>query len=51
MLVSSHLLTDTAPILDRAVIIGRGRLIAHGAVADLLTQHRPGATLDELYLR
>ncbi len=51
VLVSSHLLTDTAPILDRAVIIGRGRLIAHGAVADLLTQHRPGATLDELYLR
>ena len=38
MFVSSHLLTEMALMADELVVIGRGRMIANGPVADF-TKH------------
>jgi len=43
VLLSSHLMSEMAMTADRLVIIGRGRLIAQAAMADLLTAR--GATV------
>ena len=59
VLVSSHLLSELQGMADELIVIGRGRVLASGAVADLLSgaeaptpdrtpQH---ATLEDLYLR
>jgi ABC-2 type transport system ATP-binding protein len=43
VLVSSHLMTEVAVTADRAVVIGRGRLIADAPVAELTAGGRPEA--------
>ncbi|GAA4397130.1 ATP-binding cassette domain-containing protein [Tsukamurella soli] len=37
--VSSHLLSEMALTADDVVIVGRGRLVWHGAMADFIAQH------------
>ena len=49
MLVSSHLLGELEETADHLVIIGRGRLVADVAVADLLAGRQ--ISLEEAYLR
>ena len=38
MFVSSHLLSEMALMADELVVIGRGRMIANGPVADFTKQ-------------
>ncbi|MFF0268998.1 ABC transporter ATP-binding protein [Kribbella sp. NPDC004536] len=45
--VSSHLMSEMALVADQLVIIGRGRLIADSALADLT---RDGRSLEDAYL-
>jgi ABC-2 type transport system ATP-binding protein len=47
VLVSSHLLAEVAQTVDRALIIDRGRLIAHGSLDQLGNR---GQTLEDIYL-
>jgi ABC-2 type transport system ATP-binding protein len=49
VLVSSHQLAELAQTVDDVLIIDRGRLIARGATADLLAQHR-SSNLEDLFL-
>jgi ABC-2 type transport system ATP-binding protein len=49
VLVSSHLLGELEETADQLVIIGRGRLVANVAVADLLAGRQ--ISLEEAYLR
>jgi ABC-2 type transport system ATP-binding protein len=46
---SSHILEVVERLCDRVGIIDRGRLVAHGAPAELLAAH-PGKTLSEIFL-
>jgi ABC-2 type transport system ATP-binding protein len=41
LLFSSHLLTDVEAVCDHVLVLGRGRLLAEGAVADLTRAERP----------
>ncbi|MFO0953343.1 MAG: ABC transporter ATP-binding protein [Isosphaeraceae bacterium] len=41
LLFSSHLLTDVESVCDHVLVLGRGRLLAQGAVADLTRAERP----------
>jgi ABC-2 type transport system ATP-binding protein len=47
VLVSSHLLWEVQQLVDRVVILQRGRLVHQGALADLSTGHR---SLEEAFL-
>ena len=47
VLVSSHLLAEVAQTVDQVVIIDRGRLLAHGTLAELTDR---GQTLEDAYL-
>jgi ABC-2 type transport system ATP-binding protein len=49
VLVSSHLLAEIALTVTDLVVIGRGRLVAQGSLADLAGPR--GASLEETYLR
>ena len=49
VLVSSHQLAELAQTVDDVMIIDHGRLIARGATADLLAEHR-SSTLEGLFL-
>ena len=49
VLVSSHHLAELGQTVDDILIIDRGRLIARGATADLLAEHK-SANLEELFL-
>ena len=42
VLVSSHLMSELEGIADELVVIGRGRLIAHATVAELLSANSDG---------
>jgi ABC-2 type transport system ATP-binding protein len=42
VLVSSHLMSELEGIADELVVIGRGRLIAHASVAELLSARADG---------
>jgi ABC-2 type transport system ATP-binding protein len=48
VLVSSHLLAEVAQTVDRVVVIDRGRLVAEGAVGDLV---QSGESLEDAFLR
>ncbi|WP_049649112.1 ABC transporter ATP-binding protein [Kitasatospora sp. MY 5-36] len=39
VLLSSHLMSETALTADHLVVIGRGRLVADGSTADFLAEH------------
>lgn len=41
--VSSHLLQEMAVLADELVVIGRGRMLANGAVSDFISHSRLGA--------
>jgi ABC-2 type transport system ATP-binding protein len=41
LLFSSHLLPDVEAVCDHVLVLGRGRLLAQGAVADLTRSERP----------
>jgi len=41
LLFSSHLLTDVEAVCDHVLVMGRGRLLAEGSVADLTRAERP----------
>jgi ABC-2 type transport system ATP-binding protein len=47
VLVSSHLLAEVAQTVDQVLIIDRGRLLAHGTLAELTNGDK---TLEDLYL-
>jgi ABC-2 type transport system ATP-binding protein len=47
--VSSHLMNEMAVTADHVIVVGRGRLIADGAVAELLRDTRT-ATLEEAFV-
>jgi ABC-2 type transport system ATP-binding protein len=49
ILVSSHLLGEVQGLADHVVVVGRGRVVADGTVADLLAASGR-ATLEEAYL-
>ncbi|GAA1416927.1 ABC transporter ATP-binding protein [Agrococcus citreus] len=49
VLLSSHLMSEMEHTADRIVILGRGRLLAEGSLADLLAQTRVD-TLEDAYL-
>jgi ABC-2 type transport system ATP-binding protein len=59
VLVSSHLLSELQGMADDLIVIGRGRVLATGGVAELLASAEApargltpqGATLEDLYLR
>jgi ABC-2 type transport system ATP-binding protein len=48
VLISSHMLAETAQTVDRVVIIDRGRLVASGTLEELTDR---GATLEDTFLR
>ncbi|MEU8352789.1 MULTISPECIES: ABC transporter ATP-binding protein [unclassified Streptomyces] len=48
VLVSSHLMTETALAADHLVVLGRGRLLADAPMADFVGGH---ASLEDAYLR
>jgi ABC-2 type transport system ATP-binding protein len=50
VLVSSHLLGEVQGLADHVVVVGRGRVVADGTVADLLAASGR-ATLEEAYLQ
>ena len=41
LLFSSHLLTDVEAVCDHVLVLGRGRLLAEGSLADLTRADRP----------
>ena len=41
LLFSSHLLVDVEAVCDHVIVLGRGRLLAEGAIADLTRSERP----------
>ncbi len=45
VLVSSHLLSEMAPMADHLVVIGQGRLIADAPVADFISRSSLGAVV------
>ena len=47
VLLSSHLLREVEKIADELVVIGNGRIVAHGATEELLGD---GVDLEELFL-
>ncbi|WP_442790488.1 ABC transporter ATP-binding protein [Nonomuraea sp. NBC_01738] len=47
VLVSSHLMNEMAVTADHLIVIGRGRLLADAAIADLV---RPGGSLEDAFL-
>ncbi|MEW1798043.1 MULTISPECIES: ABC transporter ATP-binding protein [Streptomyces] len=52
VLVSSHLMSEAALTVDQVVVIGRGRLLAEGDVAEIVrTYAGPAGSLEEAYLR
>ncbi len=40
--LSSHLMSEMSQTADRLIIIGRGRLIAHGTLTEVLSSRSPG---------
>lgn len=50
VLFSSHVMADVAAVCDRIVVIARGRLVAEGTAAELLTI-TGRATLEDAFLR
>jgi ABC-2 type transport system ATP-binding protein len=50
VLVSSHLLSEVQGMADHVVVVGRGRVIADGAVAELLAS-ADRSTLEDAYLQ
>ncbi len=48
VLVSSHLLSELPDVADRVVVIGRGRVLAAGPLAELTAD---GESLEDAYLR
>ncbi|WTK80965.1 ATP-binding cassette domain-containing protein [Streptomyces sp. NBC_01511] len=52
VLVSSHLMSEAALTVDHVVVIGRGRLLAEGGVADIVRTHAgPAGSLEEAFMR
>ncbi|MFE0423771.1 ABC transporter ATP-binding protein [Streptomyces sp. NPDC058953] len=52
VLVSSHLMGEAALTVDDVVVIGRGRLLAHGTVDEIVrTYAAPGGTLEDAFIR
>lgn len=49
VLIASHLLAEAAQIVDEVIVLGRGRLLAHGPTSELLARYC-AADLEELYL-
>jgi ABC-2 type transport system ATP-binding protein len=41
LLFSSHLLVDVEAVCDHVLVLGRGRLLAEGSIADLTRSERP----------
>lgn len=50
VLFSTHILSDIERICERVAILHRGRLVAHGPLAELKAEHQV-AEMDELYLK
>jgi sodium transport system ATP-binding protein len=50
VLFSSHVMQEVAALCDRAVIIGRGRVLADGTVADIRSRSGRGS-LEEAFLQ
>jgi ABC-2 type transport system ATP-binding protein len=48
VLVSSHLMSELQSIAGHVIVVGRGRVLADGGVADLVAAH--GGTLEDAYL-
>jgi len=52
ILVSTHLLDTAEKLCDRVLILGRGRMLAEGTLAELREEsHLAGAGLEELFLK
>ncbi|MEV0778212.1 ATP-binding cassette domain-containing protein [Streptomyces sp. NPDC050428] len=52
VLVSSHLMSEAALTVDHVVVIGRGRLLAEGGVAEIVrTYAGPAGSLEEAFIR
>jgi ABC-2 type transport system ATP-binding protein len=51
VLVSSHLMSETAVTADHLVIIGRGRLLADVGTREFVASAGPGASLEDAYMR
>jgi len=49
VLLSSHLLPEVEAVADRLVVIGRGRVLASGAMSELLAR-TGGGDLEQLFL-
>ncbi len=49
LLFSSHVMQEVAALCDRIVILGRGRVVAHGTAADLLAQSG-AASLEDAFV-
>lgn len=48
VLISSHVLSEVEQVIDRALVLRGGRLVAAGTLAEL---RRPGEHLEDLFLR
>ena len=51
VLVSSHLMSETAVTADHLVVIGRGRLLADADTHEFIASAGPGASLEDAYMR
>ncbi|GAA2229488.1 hypothetical protein GCM10010232_14700 [Streptomyces amakusaensis] len=52
VLVSSHLMAEAALTVDDVVVIARGRLLAAGAMEEIVSAHAsPGGSLEEAFIR
>ncbi|QHY95792.1 putative ABC transporter ATP-binding protein YbhF [Streptomyces sp. S4.7] len=52
VLVSSHLMSEAALTVDHVVVIGHGRLLAEGAVDEIVRTHAgPAGSLEEAFMR
>jgi ABC-2 type transport system ATP-binding protein len=50
VLVSSHLMSETAATADHLIIIGRGRLLADIGTREFVASAGPGASLEDAYM-
>ncbi|MCI1746920.1 MAG: ABC transporter ATP-binding protein [Acidipropionibacterium sp.] len=50
VLLVTHNVAEAASIIDRLVVLDRGRVIAAGTPAGVVAEHAPGASLEDAYI-
>lgn len=50
VLLVTHNIAEAASIIDRLVVLDRGKVIAAGSPAEVVAEHAPGASLESAYV-